>query len=332
LSKQDLHIDELIAKSLAGEATAEENHLIDEWTLESDENKLALNEYKKLFEASNKHYKDTPTIDVNQEWGTFQQNINQIESSPVIPLTAASSRGTWYKMAAAFLLIIGSWYVINYYVNGPSIIEYSTADNIQNIELPDGTEVTLNNNTTFSYSKAYGKETRSVKLSGEAFFDVTPDKENPFVITTPYSLVKVLGTSFNVNSNESNSEVIVSTGIVEFLSTTSELGVILKAGDRAILDIESDQFETSNNEDMNHLAWKTRVLIFEANTLNSVVSAINRTYNSNISISEGIATECEVSVSFENQPLDEVLEILKSTLDLEYTTLPDEIIITKAGC
>ena len=81
------------------------------------------------------------------------------------------------------------------------------------MELPDGSTVFLASNTSLEYHSDF-KNTRDIKLDGEAFFDVARDEGHPFKIETQYGNVKVLGTSFNVNTKHNATKVSVNSGLV----------------------------------------------------------------------------------------------------------------------
>ena len=85
------------------------------------------------------------------------------------------------------------------------------------VTLPDGTEVWLNAGSNLSYDDTYGKETRELRLVGEAFFDVAKDAAHPFIIHTKVMDVKVLGTSFNVRAypDEPATEAALIKGAIE---------------------------------------------------------------------------------------------------------------------
>ena len=84
------------------------------------------------------------------------------------------------------------------------------------VNLPDGSKIFLNRNTGLSYRANFGKHRRDVKLTGEAFFDISHDASKPFIIDAGKAEIKVVGTSFNVitNNAESAVEVYVKTGKV----------------------------------------------------------------------------------------------------------------------
>ena len=63
--------------------------------------------------------------------------------------------------------------------------------------LPDGTHVILNSNSTIVYPSHFDEKSRNVQLNGEAYFEVTKNSRQPFMVRTPQkAVVKVYGTQF----------------------------------------------------------------------------------------------------------------------------------------
>ena len=102
-----------------------------------------------------------------------------------------------------------------YFSKNITVIAGNDEKNIK-VSLPDGSNIYLNRNSKFSYRKNFGEHRRDVKLTGEAFFEISPDASKPFIIDAGKARVKVVGTSFNVitNNTESDVEVFVKTGKV----------------------------------------------------------------------------------------------------------------------
>jgi ferric-dicitrate binding protein FerR (iron transport regulator) len=121
------------------------------------------------------------------------------------------------RIAALFLIIAGAA-ILYYVLNSDQKIKNITAhaDNkILKDTLPDGSVITLNKNASLVYPEKFKGDTRSVSLTGEAFFEISPNKEKPFVIGVNDVMVKVVGTSFNIRSSRGTTEVIVESGIVQ---------------------------------------------------------------------------------------------------------------------
>jgi len=329
-------VETWIANQLAGESSPAEEKQLQEWIAESPSNEKLYLDFKNVTNLGQRHYdvtsSGTVNIDVNSEWVQFIKNIEAKKETKVVSLAIETASYNWLKVAASVVLIIGVGLVVNYFSGQNSLTQYQTAENTQEIILPDGSTVTLNNHSSLSYSDDFGETARSLSLSGEAFFDVTKDKEKPFIISTQKAQVQVLGTSFNVRAYEESEllEVVVTTGVVKFSKNNSAEAVTLKAGDKGVL--RSDQLINKVNEDVNFLAWKTRKLIFEEESLASVIETLNRTYQINISTGIDIPECAEVTVTFDQQTIEAILNVLKTTLDLEYKTDGDKIEITAVGC
>ncbi|MBK7131283.1 MAG: FecR domain-containing protein [Bacteroidales bacterium] len=100
------------------------------------------------------------------------------------------------------------------------------------ISLPDGSKISLNRNSQLTYRENFGKKNRNVKLTGEAFFEIAPDASKPFIIDAGKADVRVVGTSFNVitNNTESEVEVYVKTGKVILSDKSGSQSIALEPG------------------------------------------------------------------------------------------------------
>ena len=110
----------------------------------------------------------------------------------------------------AFILLIPT--TIRYLNTTRIVAEFGITN--KNIMLSDGTNVQLNAGSTLSYSKDYNSGNREVFLNGEAYFNVTKNHV-PFIVSTDYAQVTVLGTKFNVRSRSDGFEAGVNEGSVE---------------------------------------------------------------------------------------------------------------------
>ena len=331
-------LNELIPRYLVGEASAEEEKQLLTWIAQAPENERQYLSFKKVFELSEKHYTDkagqTLDINIDNEWNHFISTIDKTQEKPVHTLQGnmGASR-LWYKIAATLLLLAVFGFVINYFVSKNNEIHFQTAENTLNVSLPDGSQIILNRRSEVSYSSDFGDKTRTVTLKGEGFFDVAKDGQKPFIINVNHAKVEVLGTSFNVRAYDERKEVevIVETGVVK-VTAPNLSDIKLVAGQKAIYDQESKQLLSVVNEDVNFLSWNTHKLIFEGNSLQTVIETLNKTYGVNIVLATDIPPSCIVTVTFDHQTLEAVLHVLETTLNLTITINGNQIEITGAGC
>jgi len=189
--------------------------------------------------------------------------------------------------------------------------------------LPDGSVVALNSNSQLQFPKKFRGNTREVTIIGEAFFDVKPNPEKPFVINAGKAQVKVLGTSFNVSAYPETEtvEVVVKTGKVQVVnnlgeSLNNESEVFLSPGEKSILFNESNILQKTENLDPNYLAWKTHDLIFNEVPLIEVVQCLEKVYHVQIQLSEPELSDLLLEAHFDKKPIDFILNVVRLTFDL----------------
>jgi len=190
----------------------------------------------------------------------------------------------------------------------PTII--TSKESVREVRLADGTLVWLNTNTTFSYPDKFGDE-RRVELEGEAFFDVARNPEHPFIIETLSSSIEVLGTSFNVNTEDLRTYVSVQSGVVELRNEVS--GQKLTAGYAGIAD--KSGVSLFPIQDINYQSWKTGVFVFDSTPIEEVVEDLNSFYGNRIRLVS--TTPCDFTTTFDNASLEDVIKILQLSCNLD---------------
>ena len=315
------HIDYagLIGKYLAKEASAEEITALEKWVAESDENKDTFNKYKQSWILSGIKKKNK-NIDLDAEWTMlssklFEQRIETVSSPKIRKLQPGLP--LFFRIAAAVVVLFAvSFFLYNFFLK-PGTVEMMAATTIETETLSDGTTITLNRNSTFKYPKKFTKDVRKVELTGDAYFEVEHNKNQPFIIESQNIEIEVLGTSFYVDSHEDNStvEVVVNSGGVA-LRLDKENQIILKAGDKGIFDKKTGQLFREKNTDVNYNSWKTKLLVFDDTKLAEVVDKLNEVYDTNIEIINPEIDNYRITVTFDNMTIEAVINILRETLDI----------------
>lgn len=225
---------------------------------------------------------------------------------------------TFKRVAAmAVLLIVGSLfaYFISQKIGNTSVLLEATTQGIQTdtIILADGTTVWLNRNSKLSYPKKFKGKTREVKLEGEAFFEVTRNPDKPFKVKTKHSIVTVLGTTFNIDTDSLQCAVSVASGKVNVQSAYSNLSVTLLPNFMATVT-HSDLLE-SQITNPNYLSWKTGVFLFEDTPLADVINDLNSYYPKTIFMKTD-KPDLLFTAQFNNINEADILEILQLTFNL----------------
>ena len=149
------------------------------------------------------------------------------------------------------------------------------------LTLPDGSRVWLNAASSITYPVAFVQNTRSVKVTGEVYFEVAKNKEKPFIVDIDgRSSVQVLGTSFNVNSYEDEASIkttLIEGSVKVMLGTTD---AILKPGQQAQINNTATGIVVISNPDIEQaLAWKNGVFNFNGSDLRGVMRQLQRWYD-----------------------------------------------------
>ncbi len=302
---------EKIAKYLANECSPEERQEVELWLNNSEQNRKQFERYKKAWEtASTANSLYSPKV--NKAWDNISAKCNLKQENH-------SYRNQWLAVAALFLgmCTLGLWFSNTSQSMGKQqqlvweTISTRPNQKITPIILSDGTKIWLNAGSQLKYPKKYAKYKREVHLTGEAFFDVAKNPNKPFEILMEDQVsVKVLGTSFNINTKKENIEVDVFSGKVAFGKEQNQLNLL--KGMKGVLNKSTESLK-KQLADENALAWKTGILTFKRTPLKDVIDKLNTHYHVNLSTDENHLDK-EVNVTFDNQKLSEVIEILELTL------------------
>ena len=328
--KTNQHIDdknwELLAKSIYDEnpeVAAEESKSVVKEIFSSESEGEQLLKMTKQVDL----YFDLKKYPIEQAWGKVESRIHHRISSGNTIIRKLISNPI-YRFAAAILIaavLLVSGYEVFYNPSATEVmLELTSANKVLNtFTLPDGTLVTLNSDTKVFYPKKFGRKTREISIEGEAFFEVKPNKNKPFIIHAGKAQIKVVGTSFSVSAYPETKlvEVIVQTGKVQVMNKMTETlqteELILTPGDKGTLVYESKTLHKTTNQDPNFLAWKTHNLIFKATSLREVIENLEKVYKVNISLADPKLNELLLTAQFNNYPLDFILKVIETTFKIE---------------
>jgi len=272
-------------------------------------------------------------IDVDGAWGKLNRRISS-EGKSVKTINIVERRRMILRLAAAALIVIGLGSTLLYLNNQgkfSNLIKITSGNDDRKIEvtLPDGSRVWLNRNSMLSYEPDLGSTTRNVRLKGEAFFDITPDAAKPFIIDAGKASVKVIGTSFNVITENANKEVevFVHTGKVLLSDFSGEESVIIEPG--YIGTAGSVTASRSLNENRNYMSWKTDTLVYDGETLDIVFSDLKKVFNINISADDPVIANKSLTSTFFSLPQDTIIQLICNTFSLSYTKEGDVYHLSK---
>ncbi|GGM84965.1 anti-sigma factor [Dyadobacter beijingensis] len=321
------HIDELLVKSMLDEASFAEQIEIKQWLLDDDDNQQYF-EHFELIWAESKRFARVSTVDENAAWERFKARTRTSEPEhDIIPLHVRPVFRI-LRMVAMVLLTAGvGWlsYLVSTRNAAPEMLTVSSGAQPLTDTLPDGSIVTLNRKSSITYPHDFKGNTRPVKLTGEAFFDVQPDKSKPFLISVKDVTVKVVGTSFNVKDNAKKTEVIVETGVVEVSSAGEKVRITPR--EEATVIKESAQIEKRTTADEFHNYYRTRRLFCDGTPLWRLVEILNEAYDADIVIGNARLWEEPINTTFDQNSLDSILGVISETLSLKVEHHHGQIIL-----
>lgn len=291
-------------------------------------------ELEQLLDAS-ENYLPIYEPDVDKGFARLKERIAKESSTP--PVVQLQPRRQWMHIAAGVALVIGALAVLQFFFlaeNATQLTAITSEGELQTIELADGTFVRLNENSTLSYPADFTGSVREVQLTGEAFFDVTKNAEQPFIIETDETIIRVLGTSFSVRAieHENLTKVVVKTGKVEVADAdaTTDHKITLLPFEEAIHQ-HGQNLEKIEDKDLKDLAWHT--LDFRKVALNEVIQAIENHFQVEIDLAKSNVTDCLYTINFADSDLATTLEILKTGLEIDISqTADNQYIISNGTC
>jgi transmembrane sensor len=220
------------------------------------------------------------------------------------------------------------------------------------LTLPDGTKVWLNAGSRLTYDKNYGSARREINLTGEAFFDVAKNPQQPFIIHTPRMDVRVLGTSFNVKSysaDKTTEATLVRGSIAVSIKNRPDETIILKPNQKLIvtsglttllrhqpgqsrtasdstaqISIRPPSYE-QNTGAMIETSWVNNKFIFKDEDFGVLSKDLERWYGVSIRLTDPAQADWRFTGNFEKENIRQALEALKLTANFNYIIQGNQI-------
>jgi transmembrane sensor len=333
-------LQELMTRSLSGEATAEELQEL-EGLLAADGN--ALSRYKLLQQFWNQH--DTLSQPAVED--ALHNMLGKLNLTPTSLVTDPTTKvirlkRIWrYIAAAVVLLTLGGmafWYWKSPAANNEhiaSLVEKHNARGTKStIELEDGSKIWLNADSKLQYPEVFTGSTREVYLNGEAFFEVARNPTRPFIIHLANGTVRVLGTSFNIRAydNEKIVETSVATGKVAFIPKKQKKAPLLDTffitpNNKVRYTLEEELVNVVPTTATEDKAWTEGRLIFKALTLEEIAIELERNFGKKVTFLDDEPKNYRLTGSFQNNSLDEIMYYLSQTKDFYYKITNSELLI-----
>ncbi len=252
----------------------------------------------------------------------------------------------WYRSAAALLIILSSIFIFTKVSNEQPVKEKEKTEAlvVRNItkgqksvlHLIDGTVIYINSDSKISYPKKFTDNKREIYLDGEAYFEVSHDPERPFIVHTGLLDIKVLGTSFNINTYYEKITVTLESGKVYIQNTNPVLDNpnlgMLNPNQQFVYD-KTDNSILVNEVDVDpYIAWTKKQLVFREEPIYLVIKKLEKWYDVEFTFRNNDIKNCIFTGTFENESLQLVLESLHNVAGINHKIDGKEIELSGSGC
>lgn len=239
----------------------------------------------------------------------------------------------WRNMAgwavAAMLLVTmtgAAWYLTR-----PSITTIATGVGQRlNVSLEEGTRIELNTNTVLR-SRLSGSARIITMDRGQAFFDVTRDKNRQLVILAGDRRITDIGTRFSIYRNEDNVKVVITEGRVRVEDVKNASARPVEAGANSIVIVNGDETlvaKMTGAEITKELTWRYGLLTFIDEPLESVSREFNRYNAKKIHIAPS-ARDIKIGGSFRANNVDGFKDLLQQVFALKVHESSGDIFVSK---
>lgn len=307
---------------------------------------LSLSDFKELVSTVNDSSDQELEDFFFEEWNKFdtypslsQEKIDSLychlhkkmKISPFYKITRH-----WGQIAASILLLFASGLTILYYIQHQELQTLAEQDVIvrsgdsgtSQVSLPDGTLVRLNANSSLTYQQNFGQNNRKVKLSGEGYFEVKKNTEKKFIVNTGYIDVTVLGTKFNLYAYEDKDiiEMALVEGHVNVSTSKPPYQTIcVKPNEKVTYNKYDNKLNIEKTTTKIETAWLNKELVFREEKLENVFQCLSRKFRVKFSIDSSISVDDVYTGTFDDEKIEDILEVLKIHYGFNYTVKDGKI-------
>lgn len=314
-------LKDIIDRYLRGECSLREASLIEHWLEQNTRTSLPLSEDEEL----------ALKLDM------LRHIKNSIQPRAIISKGRNFAHRLLAAAVALLLLSTAAWYIFHWSketTDSPLYSSRTQAGEFKKITLPDSSLIWLGENSQLEYPQAFPRDKREVKLVyGEAFFEISPRKDKPFIVHSDRLQTKVLGTSFHIRSHHEQEEyaIMVTSGKVEVqhddANGQQSFSRQLLAGDGLLYNKQQQQASLFKSDPAPE-AWKTGKLVFVQTSMADVVSNLNSKFNTSIQLRNIKLADTRLTATFHaHTSLEDILQSICLLKKMNYRITSTSIVI-----
>lgn len=318
MEQKELYL--LITRHFNEQTALWEEDFLAEWLESAEENRQIYHALQEIWQASQQQHDEevvmTALQDVKQRIHSRQRKglLTMIRRYPLQIGIAAAVAGIIIS-SSAFLRQPSHHEAIAY------IEKRTLPGQMLKDTMPDGTIVHLAPKSSIRYAQEFGKNDRNIFLEGEAFFEVTKDPHQPFIVQAGDLAVQVLGTRFNVTYYKGVDSAAVSLvdGKVQVNVPAQQKTYELQPGEELYYDRHEQHAYTRTYDMESVTGWTSRLLVFRNEPLSVVAQKLEQLYDVEISFADPAMAGYKLFARFNDKPLSYILDVIKATDNLDYT-------------
>ena len=342
---------QLTNKYLSGEISESEKKIL----LIMQESDPSLREE---FEAAIKMWQATAQTELYFDMALLQRTYQKIKDHeagnlevPELPAydpetatpvyTLQNNRGSgWRKWIAAAAVLTGisllSYWLYQNNQTSNSPVQWASIDVLpgkqHKIILADSSIVYVNAGSHIEYPLSFQDSVREIRLSGEAFFEVTRNTHQPFIVHSGDLHTRVLGTSFNVRAykEEETQTVSVATGRVQV--STNEKPLDILQPDHLLTYKVNGKTAMVTNQSFETMNWRKNRMAFKDISFKDLAAELGRRYGKTLVFQNPVLKNCRYRVIFNDLPFHKILQQLSLTNGFSYKAAGDSIFLQGKGC
>lgn len=236
----------------------------------------------------------------------------------------------WLAAATVALLIAMSGWLYMMLDSDPSfIIKSNNSGIVQNVPLPDGTVIQLNNHSKLIYPERFAGDSREVFLEGEAYFDVKHDKKHPFIVRAGELKIRVLGTKFTVNASSQSPQITATLleGSIEVSNEKKQM--LMKPSQQLRYDVNSgNMLLTELSNASREIRWIQNVWVLSETPLLDICQRLEHLFNVKIIImNDELIGKSFTGEFYTNESLESILKTMQTSTPFKYERKGKNIIL-----
>ena len=200
----------------------------------------------------------------------------------------------------------------------------------QKVVLPDNTVVWINAGSCLTYSEAFVVDQREVSLQGEAYFDVAPMQDVPFVVHLAGSDITVKGTRFNVSAYSKEAEIATSLIEGSIVFTSDKVSVEMIPGEQLVYNVHTEDITKTKIDTRPTISWVNGKLDYASITLPKLLSRLSLLYGVEFRYTPIKYKNRNIRIKLnDSEPIEDVLGAISIILPIDYEIEDDIVTVTE---